>query len=70
MTLQQSPPGVVLGADRSIMPVVTVGGVGVGIAAPSQMNPMTQSPMSTMQQLPLSVIDCCLYTISEITSFG
>lgn len=55
MTLQQ-PPGVVLGADRSIMPVVSVSGVGVGIAATSQMNPMSQSPMSTMQQLPLPVL--------------
>lgn len=56
MTLQQPPPGVVLGADRSIMPVVSVGGVGVGIAATSQMNPMSQPPMSTMQQLPLPVL--------------
>lgn len=64
MTLQQPPPGVVLGADRSIMPVVSVGGVGVGIAAPSQMNPMSQPPISTMQQLPLPV----LIAISEITN--
>lgn len=60
MTLQQPPPGVVLGADRSIMPVVSVGGVGVGvgvgIAATSQINPMSQPPMSTMQQLPLPVL--------------
>jgi len=58
MTLQQPPPGVVLGADRSIMPVVSVGGVGVGvgIAATSQMNPMPQTAMSTMQQLPLPVL--------------
>jgi len=56
MTLQQPPPGVVLGTERSIMPVVSVGGVGVGIAATSQMNPLSQPPMSTMQQLPLSVL--------------
>lgn len=63
MTLQQPPPGVVLGADRSIMPVVSVGGVGVGvgIAATSQMNPMTQPPMSTMQQLPLPVLIVMLF---------
>lgn len=64
MTLQQPPPGVVLGADRSIMPVVSVGGVGVGvgvgIAATSQMNPMSQPPMSTMQQLPLPVLTTIL----------
>ncbi|XP_018407327.1 PREDICTED: polyhomeotic-like protein 2 isoform X1 [Cyphomyrmex costatus] len=57
MTLQPPPPGVVLGPDRSIMPVVSVGGVGVGIAAASQMNPMPQTAMSTMQQLPLPTLN-------------
>lgn len=57
MTLQQQQQsGVVLGADRPIMPVVSVGGVGVGVATASQMNQMPQSPMSTVQQLPLPVL--------------
>lgn len=56
MTLQQQQqPGVVLGADRPIMPVVSVGGVGVGVATTSQMNQVPQTPMSAVQQLPLSV---------------
>lgn len=56
MTLQQQQSGVVLGTDRSIMPVVSVGGVGVGVAATSQMNQVPQPPMSTVQQLPLPVL--------------
>jgi len=61
MTLQQQQqPGVVLGADRSIMPVVSVSGVGIGVATASQMNTVPQSPLSTVQQLPLPV---CFYII-------
>lgn len=63
MTLQQQQqPGVVLGTDRPIMPVVSVGGVGVGVGvATSQMNQVPQPAMSTVQQLPLPVlIDLCL----------
>lgn len=56
MTLQQQQqPSVVLGTDRPIMPVVSVGGVGV--ATTSQMNPVPQPPMSTVQQLPLPTIN-------------
>lgn len=56
MTLQQQQqPGVVLGAERPIMPVVSVGGVGVGVATTSQMNQVPQTAMPTVQQLPLSV---------------
>lgn len=64
MTLQQQQQsGVVLGTDRPIMPVVSVGGVGVGVAATSQINQVPQPPMSTVQQLPLPVliIGICLY---------
>ncbi|EFN76859.1 Polyhomeotic-like protein 2 [Harpegnathos saltator] len=58
MTLQQQQqPGVVLGADRPIMPVVSVGGVGVGVATTSQMNQVPQTPMPAVQQLPLSAIN-------------
>ncbi|XP_072753004.1 uncharacterized protein [Anoplolepis gracilipes] len=59
MTLQQQQQsGVVLGTDnRPIMPVVSVGGVGVGVAATSQMNQVPQPPMSTVQQLPLPAIN-------------
>ncbi|XP_032683181.1 polyhomeotic-like protein 2 isoform X2 [Odontomachus brunneus] len=58
MTLQQQQqPGVVLGAERPIMPVVSVGGVGVGVATTSQMNQVPQTAMSTVQQLPLSAIN-------------
>lgn len=63
MTLQQQQQsGVVLGTDRPIMPVVSVGSVGVGVAT-SQMNQVPQPPMSTVQQLPLPVliIELCLY---------
>lgn len=58
MTLQQQQqPGVVLGADRSIMPVVSVSGVGIGVATASQMNAVPQPPLSTtVQQLPLPVL--------------
>lgn len=54
MTLQQQQqPGVVLGSEpRPIMPVVSVGSVGV---ATSQINQVQQPPMSAVQQLPLSV---------------
>lgn len=62
MTLQQQQQsGVVLSTDRPIMPVVSVGGVGVGVATTSQMTPIVQSPMSTVQQLPLSVFDVRSY---------
>ncbi|XP_029667471.1 polyhomeotic-like protein 2 isoform X1 [Formica exsecta] len=58
MTLQQQQQsGVVLGTDRPIMPVVSVGSVGVGVAATSQMNQMPQPQMSTVQQLPLPAIN-------------
>jgi hypothetical protein len=64
MTLQQQQQsGVVLGADRSIMPVVSVSGVGIGVATASQMNAVPQSPLSTVQQLPLPV---CFYIILQI----
>lgn len=55
---QQQQSGVVLGGERPIMPVVSVGGVGVGVgvATTSQMSQVQQSPMSTVQQLPLQVI--------------
>jgi len=62
MTLQQQQqPGVVLGTDRSIMPVVSVSGVGIGVATASQMNAVPQSPLSTVQQLPLPVCFCILH---------
>ena len=67
---QQQPDcryGVVLDADHP-MPVVSIDGVGVGVevAATSQMNPMPQlpmqQPMSTVQQLPSTVlIDISIY---------
>ncbi|EZA51225.1 hypothetical protein DMN91_012652 [Ooceraea biroi] len=58
MTLpQQQQPGVVLGTDRPIMPVVSVAGVGIGVATASQMNPVAQSSLSTVQQLPLPAIN-------------
>lgn len=62
MTLQQQQQaGVVLGADRPIMPIVSVGGVGIGVAATSQMNPVPQSSMPTMQQLPIPVLTPTMY---------
>lgn len=69
MTLQQpQQPGVVLGTDRPIMPVVSVGGVGVGVgvATTSQMNPVPQTPMTTVQQLPLPV---CIIAILHCSIF-
>lgn len=78
MTLQQQQQaGVVLGADRPIMPIVSVGGVGIGVAATSQMNPVPQSSMPTMQQLPIPVLtticrkvpvnfQCIFYFINEV----
>lgn len=57
MALQQQQQGVVLGGERPIMPVVSVGGVGVGVGvATSQMNQVQQSSMSAVQQIPLQVI--------------
>ncbi|XP_043257079.1 polyhomeotic-proximal chromatin protein-like isoform X3 [Colletes gigas] len=60
MTLQQQQQsGVVLGGERPIMPVVSVGGVGVGVgvATTSQMSQVQQSSMSNVQQLPLQAIN-------------
>lgn len=47
---QQQQPGVVLGTDRSMVPIVSVG---IRVATASQMN---QTPISAVQQLPLSVV--------------
>ncbi|CAD6213217.1 GSCOCG00003970001-RA-CDS, partial [Cotesia congregata] len=47
--LQQ--PGVVLGTERPIMPVVSMGGVGVGVATTLQMGQVQQSNMPAVQQL-------------------
>ena len=55
MTLQQQQPGVVLSGERPIMPVVSMGGVGVGVAA-LQMNQVQTPQMQTVQQLQLPVI--------------
>ena len=59
MTLQQQQhqqqTNVVLGGERPIMPVVSMGGVGVGVATTLQMNQVQQSPMTTVQQLQLPV---------------
>lgn len=59
MALQQQPPGVVLGGERPIMPVVSMGGVGVNVAA-LQMNQVQQPQMQTVQQLQLPVHDSLL----------
>lgn len=59
---QQQQPGVVLGGERPIMPVVSVSGVGV---ATSQMSQVQQSPMSAVQQLPLQVLNI-LFTSNKV----
>lgn len=51
----QQQQGVVLGTDRPIMPVVSMSGVGVGVATALQMN-QVQSPMGTVQQISMPMI--------------
>ncbi|XP_034947766.1 polyhomeotic-proximal chromatin protein-like isoform X3 [Chelonus insularis] len=50
-------PGVVLGAERPIMPVVSMG---VGVATTLQMGQVQQPPMSTVQQHPLPALNPAL----------
>ena len=59
---QQQQQGVVLSGERPIMPVVSVGGVGVGVgvATTSQMSQVQQSQMSAVQQLPLQAINSAI----------
>ncbi|XP_015124708.1 polyhomeotic-like protein 1 isoform X2 [Diachasma alloeum] len=57
MTLPPQQSGVVLGTERPIMPVVSMGGVGVGVATALQMNPVQQSQMQGVQQLPIATLN-------------
>ncbi|XP_063986929.1 polyhomeotic-like protein 1 isoform X2 [Diachasmimorpha longicaudata] len=57
MTLPPQQSGVVLGTERPIMPVVSMGGVGVGVATTLQMNPVQQSQMQGVQQLPIATLN-------------
>ncbi|XP_011313953.1 polyhomeotic-like protein 1 isoform X1 [Fopius arisanus] len=57
MALPPQQSGVVLGTERPIMPVVSMGGVGVGVATTLQMNQVQQSQMQGVQQLPIPTLN-------------